>query len=79
IEEGRTKVPLTAVPQIKIPPAAPSQVDKKIEGSQPVSIDASEFKGKRILVTGGTKGIGKAIVERFQKGGGTVITTSRSM
>jgi len=38
-----------------------------------------EFKDKRILVTGGTKGIGKAISDRFQQGGGTVIVASRSI
>jgi NAD(P)-dependent dehydrogenase (short-subunit alcohol dehydrogenase family) len=38
-----------------------------------------EFRGKRILVTGGTKGTGKAIVERFLRGGGTVIATARSV
>lgn len=38
-----------------------------------------EFKDKRILVTGGTKGIGKAITDRFQQGGGTVIVASRSI
>jgi NAD(P)-dependent dehydrogenase (short-subunit alcohol dehydrogenase family) len=38
----------------------------------------SEFKSKRILVTGGTKGAGKAIADRFLQGGGTVITTARS-
>jgi NAD(P)-dependent dehydrogenase (short-subunit alcohol dehydrogenase family) len=40
--------------------------------------DTSEFSGKRILVTGGTKGAGKAIAERFQRGGATVIITARS-
>src|SRR5438552_4381872 len=40
--------------------------------------DVSEFDGKRVLVTGGTKGAGKAIAERFQRGGATVIITARS-
>jgi NAD(P)-dependent dehydrogenase (short-subunit alcohol dehydrogenase family) len=40
--------------------------------------DMREFDGKRILVTGGTKGAGKAIAERFQRGGATVIITARS-
>lgn len=40
---------------------------------------ATEFKGKRILVTGGTRGIGEAIVERLIRGGGDVIATARSV
>lgn len=43
-----------------------------------ISIDAREFAGKRILVTGGTKGTGKAIADRFQRGGGTVLITART-
>src|SRR5437879_9607867 len=43
-----------------------------------ISPDANEFAGKRVLVTGGTKGAGKAIAERFQRGGATVIITARS-
>ncbi len=39
---------------------------------------ADEFNGKRVLVTGGTKGAGKAIADRFLQGGATVIITARS-
>jgi len=42
-----------------------------------ISSDANEFAGKRVLVTGGTKGAGKAIADRFQQGGATVIITAR--
>jgi NAD(P)-dependent dehydrogenase (short-subunit alcohol dehydrogenase family) len=45
--------------------------------SSTVSV-ANEFGGKRILVTGGTKGAGKAIADRFLRGGGNVIITARS-
>jgi NAD(P)-dependent dehydrogenase (short-subunit alcohol dehydrogenase family) len=41
--------------------------------------DKDEFRRKRILVTGGTRGIGAAIVHRLTAGGGQVITTGRSM
>src|SRR5687768_14334644 len=46
--------------------------------SAPTGIDASEFQDRRILVTGGTKGIGEAIVRRLTAGGAAVATTSRS-
>jgi len=36
-----------------------------------------EFTGKRVLVTGGTKGVGQAIVQRLSAGGATVATTAR--
>ena len=40
--------------------------------------EIAEFKGKRVLVTGGTKGAGKAIADRFLKGGATLAITARS-
>jgi NAD(P)-dependent dehydrogenase (short-subunit alcohol dehydrogenase family) len=42
------------------------------------SIDPAEFAGKRVLVTGGTEGMGEAIVRRLAGGGARVATTARS-
>lgn len=39
--------------------------------------DPTEFAGKRVLVSGGTKGLGRAAVERFVAGGARVITAAR--
>jgi NAD(P)-dependent dehydrogenase (short-subunit alcohol dehydrogenase family) len=39
----------------------------------------AEFAGKRALVTGGTKGIGAAVVARLARGAATVLTTARSL
>ena len=44
-----------------------------------IPCDLNEFIGKRILVTGGTKGIGEAVVQRLRRGGGTVLATARSV
>jgi NAD(P)-dependent dehydrogenase (short-subunit alcohol dehydrogenase family) len=41
--------------------------------------ESTEFKGRRILVTGGTRGIGEAIVARLIRGGTDVIATARSV
>ena len=41
--------------------------------------ESAEFAGKRVLVTGGTKGIGAAVVNRLALGAATVLTTARSI
>jgi NAD(P)-dependent dehydrogenase (short-subunit alcohol dehydrogenase family) len=46
--------------------------------SYPFPVSANEFKGKRVLVTGGTKGMGALIVERFVASGASVATSARS-
>jgi NAD(P)-dependent dehydrogenase (short-subunit alcohol dehydrogenase family) len=42
------------------------------------SFDPTEFAGKRVLVTGGTEGMGEAIVRRLVGSGAKVATTARS-
>ena len=44
----------------------------------PFPASGDEFKGKRILVTGGTKGMGQAMVRRFTLSDASVATTARS-
>jgi NAD(P)-dependent dehydrogenase (short-subunit alcohol dehydrogenase family) len=44
----------------------------------PFSFLPQEFKGKRVLITGGTKGVGAATVQRFQISGALVATTART-
>ncbi|TWA76914.1 NAD(P)-dependent dehydrogenase (short-subunit alcohol dehydrogenase family) [Azospirillum brasilense] len=40
-------------------------------------IDPLEFQGRRVVVTGGTKGTGRATVQRFVAGGAQVLTAAR--
>lgn len=42
------------------------------------TVDPNEFDGKRVLVTGGTKGIGQAVTARLRGAGARVLTTARS-
>jgi len=44
----------------------------------PFPVSGDEFKGKRVLVTGGTKGMGQAMVRRFTLSGASVATAARS-
>ncbi|KQZ65022.1 short-chain dehydrogenase [Sphingopyxis sp. Root1497] len=42
-----------------------------------IQADPTEFAGKRVVVSGGTKGLGRATVERFLAGGARVMTAAR--
>ncbi|TCP29335.1 SDR family oxidoreductase [Sphingomonas sp. BK235] len=44
-----------------------------------IEVNPNEFAGKRVLVSGGTKGLGRATVERFLAGGAQVITAARTI
>jgi NAD(P)-dependent dehydrogenase (short-subunit alcohol dehydrogenase family) len=44
-----------------------------------IQFDPNELSGRSVLVTGGTKGIGKAIVKRLREAGASVIATARSI
>lgn len=46
--------------------------------TEKIRFDASEFAGKRALVTGGSRGMGEAIVKRLAHSGAIVVTTARS-
>ena len=43
-----------------------------------MSIDPSEFRGRRVVITGGTRGAGAAAFQRFAAGGAALITAARS-
>ena len=44
----------------------------------PFPVDRNEFAGKRVLITGGTKGLGAAMAQRFVASGAKVAITARS-
>ena len=44
----------------------------------PFAVSSDEFTSRRVLVTGGTKGMGEAIVRRFLLSGAAVATAARS-
>lgn len=44
-----------------------------------IQANPNEFAGKRVLVSGGTKGLGRATVERFLAGQARVITAARTI
>ena len=44
-----------------------------------IAANTTEFAGKRVLVSGGTKGLGRATVERFLAGGAHVVTAARTI
>jgi len=41
------------------------------------TVDPHEFDGSRVLVTGGSKGVGQAVVARMREAGARVLTTTR--
>ena len=43
-----------------------------------IQADPIEFAGKRVIVSGGTKGLGRATVDRFLAGGARVMTAARA-
>jgi NAD(P)-dependent dehydrogenase (short-subunit alcohol dehydrogenase family) len=50
----------------------------KVAGEPGFAADPREFAGRRVLVTGGTAGMGEVIVRRLARGGATVAATARS-
>jgi NAD(P)-dependent dehydrogenase (short-subunit alcohol dehydrogenase family) len=59
--------------------ARPAPVEEhQVPVAASFAIDSSEFKSKRILITGGTRGMGAAMVDRFLAGGAKVAAVART-
>ena len=67
-------------------PGAPADLRYRftLAGDEIVSLEITlrppeaEFSGRRVLVTGGTQGIGAAVVSRLRRAGASVFTTART-
>jgi NAD(P)-dependent dehydrogenase (short-subunit alcohol dehydrogenase family) len=58
-------------------PARPVE-EHQVPVAASFAIDNSEFENKRILITGGTHGMGAAMVDRFLAGGAKVAAVART-
>jgi NAD(P)-dependent dehydrogenase (short-subunit alcohol dehydrogenase family) len=62
----------------ELPDIGARQTTRNDEPMTTTHSDRSELSDRKALVTGGTKGIGEAIVKRLRQGGAMVMTTARS-
>jgi NAD(P)-dependent dehydrogenase (short-subunit alcohol dehydrogenase family) len=62
----------------ELPDIAARQTTRNDQPMTTTHSDGSELSDRKALVTGGTKGMGEAIVKRLRRAGATVMTTARS-
>ena len=70
--------PVTLRLRVRARGSAHRSLGDRVMSALRFSGDPGEFAGKRALVTGGTQGMGEAIVRRLTAGGARVATTGRS-